>query len=157
MKKFKKITKQVESGFTLIEVMISLLIFATGMLGVAFQMSQGIKNTINTEIHSSVMQVVLQTIEPLGKSILNSNSAFITELKNIQLTPPFAGASTQGNFSITVDNAKDEDNNSLLGAEPAGKWQGPFTVVLKVTYTILDTSTSLDFYTTHVLVPKLPT
>ncbi len=154
----KALSKQ--KAFTLIEVMISLLIFATGMLGVTYQMSQSIKNTINNEVHSSVMQVALQSIEPLRRSVTQTTVTFITQLKALRdngSTPPFAGNSNQENFQISIDSAVDNANNSLFG-NAATVWQPPFTVVLRISYdTKVDyggNSTTLEFFTTHVLVPR---
>lgn len=149
-----------QSGFTLVEVMISLLIFATGMLGVAFQMSLGLKNTINTEVHSSVMQVALQSIEPLKRSVLQGNEAFKTELTNLNTngrTPPFASNSNQANFSIAVERAVDENNNGLLDTAVTN-WSPPYTVVLNISFDtgVPDTDDDnimLHFFTTHVLAP----
>jgi len=164
--KFKthSVNKITQSGFTLIEVMVSLLVFAVGMLGVTYQMSQGVKNTINTEIHSSVMQVALQSIEPLKNSV-SDLTAFQTALTNLNTdgtTPAFAGNSNQANFTIAIESATDDVANNDLLAEDADTsiWTAPFTVVLKISYDTLiafdsdDTSvTTLDFYTTHVLAP----
>ena len=147
---------KIQQGFTLIEVMISLLIFATGMLGVAYQMSQGLKNTINTEVHSSVMQIALQSIEPLNRSINVSNTTFknaLTNLTNNGSTPPFAGNTNQSRFTISLDRAVDINNKSLL-AEPVANWQAPYTIVLKISYDTTE-NTTLSYYTTHVMVPNV--
>lgn len=150
------------SGFTLIEVMISMLIFSTGMLGVAFQMSQGIKNTLDTEIHSSVMQISLQAIEPLKKSesLKKSTMQILTSFRNELITlnsngssvaAPFSSNTNQKNFSVVIDKATDRLNTDLL-TNPISTWVPPFTVVLKITYDKLN-STKKYFYATHVLVP----
>jgi len=159
-------TKNLQSGFTLIEVMISLLVFATGMLGVTFQMSQGIKNTINTEVHSSVMQVALQSIEPLKRSVLQDNTAFLAQLNDLNTNgtaPPFAGNSNQENFVISVESATDDGGagNNNLFTKSTASWVPPFTVVLQISYDTgiqySDTATTtLAYFTTHVLVPTVP-
>ena len=152
-----------QSGFTLIEIMISLLVFATGMLGVTYQMSQGIKNIINTEVHSSTMQVALQSIEPLRRSVMQGKDEFLVQLKELRDnggTPPFAGNSNQANFKILVEKAVDIDSKNLFDNDfSTTDWKAPFTVVLKIIYdTEVDyggESTELTYYTTHVLVPSV--
>jgi len=157
----KKLT---ESGFTLLEVMVSMLIFATGMLGVAYQMSQGIKATINTKVHSSVMQVASQSIEPLNKAVLLGNDEFAAALATLNtdegLSAPFADSSNQGKFTVSLDSAINIKNQSLFSVATDGNgnvisnWKPPYTVVLKITYPIADSNKPLTFYTTHVISPN---
>jgi len=148
-----------QSGFTLLEVMVSLLIFATGMLGVAYQMSQGLKNTIDTEVHSSVMQIALQSIEPLKRAVLINNETLSTQLGilNTNVTaPPFAGNSNQQGFEISVKSANfidinDGNSKSLFAVDPTN-WVPPYTIVLEISYDTTNNET-LSFTTTHVLAP----
>jgi len=152
--KMKLFTPARSKGFTLIEVMISLLIFASGMLGVAYQMSQGLKNTINSEIHSSVMQIALQSIEPLEKATTVSFTELQNKLINLNSedTPPFSSNSNQDGFQVNIEHALDENGELLLDSDDPDGWLPPLTVVLKITYDSIE-GQSLEFYTTHVLVP----
>lgn len=154
MNRSKKYYRPKNAGFTLIEIMISLLVFATGMLGVAFQMSQGIKNTLDTEIHSSVMQISLQAIEPLKKSTIQTFNDFKAELIELDAninSAPFYSNSSQENFSISVDRAVDRVDTDLLTSDTT-TWLPPFTVVLKISYEEINRNNH-DFFATHVLVP----
>lgn len=140
-------------GFTLIEVLISLVIFAFGMLGVAMQMSKSLSSTVSNEVHSSVMQLAMQSIEPLNIAVLKSRDTFKAALNNIGNTPVFSTNNSQlNNFDISLSRALDNNNNSLF-TEPSGNWAPPYTIVLKVEYTGKKNN-KLSFFTTHVLVPN---
>ena len=157
MMQTKSQKNKIQSGFTLIEVMISLLIFATGMLGVAYQMSQGIKNTINTKVHSSVMQVALQSIEPLSRSVLVDKTTFKTALGTLNsdtgTSAPFADNSNQQDFTVFISSALDINEKSLFSIDK-DDWKPPYTVVLKISYPTSDVNNPLNFFTTHVLAPS---
>jgi len=148
--------KRKNKGFTLIEVLISLVIFAFGMLGVAMQMSKSLSSTVSNEVHSSVMQLAMQSIEPLNNAVLQNRDTFNTALNNLANfgdTPAFATNNSQfKTFDISVNSALDSKNNSLFSAT-ASSWTPPYTIVLKVDYTGKENNT-LSFYTTHVLVPS---
>jgi len=148
--------KHKNKGFTLIEVLISLVIFAFGMLGVAMQMSKSLSNTINNEVHSSVMQLAMQSIEPLNIAVLRDRDAFsaaLTNLANTGNTPAFATNNSQlKSFDISISSALDSDGDSLF-AEPNNNWAPPYTIILEVEYTGVEENT-LSFFTTHVLVPN---
>ena len=145
--------KRKNKGFTLVEVLISLVIFAFGMLGVAMQMSKSLSSTVSNEVHSSVMQLAMQSIEPLNNAVLQSRDTFRTTLNNISNTPAFATNNSQfKTFDISVNSALDSNNNSLFSAT-TNSWTPPYTIVLKVDYTGKENNT-LSFFTTHVLVPS---
>lgn len=151
----RRVMKQKNTGFTLIEVLISLLIFAFGMLGVTLQMSKSMSNTISNEVHSSVMQLAMQSIEPLNTAVLKNQDTFndaLNNLVNFGNTPAFATNNSQlKTFNIRVDRALDSNNNSLM-TTASSNWSPPYTIILKVDY-VGKENTTLSFFTTHVLVP----
>ena len=147
--------KRKNKGFTLIEVLISLVIFAFGMLGVTLQMSKSLSSTVNNEVHSSVMQLAMQSIEPLNNAVLKNKDTFnsaLNNLVNFGNTPAFATNNSQlKSFDIRVNSALDSNNNSLI-TESTDNWSPPYTITLKVDYAGKE-NTTLSFFTTHVLVP----
>jgi len=150
--------KKQQIGFTLVEVLVSLLIFSFGMLGVAMQMSEGLKSSVGRTVHNSVMHIALQSIEPLKQAVEISNEEFQDKLKTLNssvTSPPFANSDSQlEKFTINITSAKNENLVSLLDA-PLIDWAPPFTIVLKVTYEG-NNDVDLSFFSTHVLVPPPP-
>ncbi len=154
--RFKKSENQ---GFTLIEVLVSLVIFAIGLLGLGLQMSNSLKLTINKNVHSSVLPLAQQAIEPLNKAIMQP-ATFRQALQNIHnnIQPNFSDTLIGGNqFTLSVAYAQDRVGNVLLSTDPTvTPWQPPYTVVLKVKYAPANTNTDLEFNSTHVFVPPPP-
>jgi len=144
-------------GFTLVEVLVSLVLFSIGLLGIALQFSGGIQARVNNEVHSSVMQIAMQAAEPLNNAILIDNATFLNTLMNINnagAAPTFdTNNSNLENFTIAVTQAVD---GSLipqnLFTTPLGSWQPPYTAVLMITY-LGNNGTTLNFPTTHVFAP----
>lgn len=140
-------------GFTLIEVLVALVIFAIGLLGLGLQLSKNLNVTINKEVHSSVMQLALQSVEPLNLAILQSRSNFKQALNSLSSTPAFDTNNSQlNNFTISINSAIDSNGQSVLSSNNLGTLIPPFTVVLNVKYTN-DNGESLNFQSTHVFVP----
>lgn len=145
-------------GFTLVEILVSLVLFSIGMLGVALQFAQGISNTVNTEVHSSVMQIAMKTVEPLNVAVLQGNAELQTALNNLNtnnLTNALpTNNSDQNTFNVAISAV---DNNPLAQVDLTtsndfAAWMPPYTVVLTITYTGKNDQ-QLTFNTTHVLVP----
>jgi len=154
-----KIKKQLKSdeGFTLIEVLVSLVLFSIGLLGVALQFGNEIRNRVDVEIHSSIMQIAMQAVEPLHNALSTNNAAlFQIELNNLNInsTPAFVtNNSNLANYAITIATAIDSNPiatggpNNLLVTDVT-LWQAPYNVVLHITYTGRD-GVILTFPTTH--------
>ena len=146
---------QKHSGFTLIEVLVALAIFAIGILGLGLQLGKNISSTINKEVHSSVMQLDMQAVEPLKQAINASTERFNTllnELNTNGLTPVFStNYSEKNNFEISVFSATDATNNNLFTTD-SSQWTPPFSVVLNVKYNQQE-GQPLNFKSTHVFVP----
>jgi len=143
-------------GFTLIEVLVSLVLFSIGLLGIALQFSGGIQARVNNEVHSSVMQIAMQAVEPLNNAVLINNTTFQNTLININNTgaaPTFdTNNSNLENFTIAVSAIDDSLVPQNILATPPGLWQPPYTVVLTITY-LGNNGTTLNFPTTHVFAP----
>ena len=146
--------KRKDKGFTLVEVLVSIVLFSIGLLGIAFQFSQEITARVNNEVHSSVMQISLQAVEPLNYALLTSELDFQNTLLalNASTTPTFVtNNSDLENFSLSIDRAVDRTNQDLLTVAP-GLWQSPYSVVLIATYNGRNGNV-LNFSTTHVFAP----
>ncbi len=146
-----KLRKKRQQGFTLIEVLVSMSLFAVGMLGIALYLAKGLQTTVNNEAHAMAMRVAQQAVEPLYVASNQSRASLKTALEKSTTNPfPFTYHSALASqFNITID-ATDRDNKKLLQNKPED-WKPPFTVVLNVEYD--DGHNTLHFDTAHVLVP----
>jgi len=153
----KQKSQSLSPGFTLIEVLIALAIFAIGLLGIGLQITKSLNTTINKEVHSAVMQLTLQSIEPLNHAIQTDVDRFKSVLSNLSITeqsPAFNTNNSQfSDFKISVTSATDSLGNEILSTNNAN-WKPPLTVVLNIEYS-KDGSSELSFMSTHVFVPPV--
>ena len=141
-----------QSAFTLIEVLISLALFAGAMLSVALFLAKGIKTNINNDVHATAMRVAQQAVEPLYGALRQGPLVLRDALLSMNdYVPPSLDGPVSANFAVSV-TARDGNNADLLSTDPAA-WQPPFVVVLGITYD--GEHGVLSFPpTTHVLVPE---
>ncbi len=149
-----KINRQ--GAFTLIEVLVSITVFAVGFLGISYYMTRSLQNTLTTEVHASAMQISLQASEPLEQSLRSGKQQLLAAITNFQTpqTPSFSidGYIAEG-FTIQIQQALDA-NNLNLGTTPINDWAAPYTIFLNVTYTDKKNNPT-SFITTHTLVPPV--
>jgi prepilin-type N-terminal cleavage/methylation domain-containing protein len=144
-------------GFTLIEVLVSLTIFAIGLLGLGFHLAQDMRTKIDTQVYPTAMQIANQTIESLNESLKTSDDEFARFLARYQQSVD--ALETTGNpiseeLQIQLaDNSPAIDGNGkpLLNTAVAN-WQPPYTVNFIVRYTGQN-NTTLNFPVSYVFVP----
>ncbi len=145
-----------QHAFTLIEVLVSITVFAVGLLGISYYMTRSLQNTLTTEVHASAMQISLQASEPLEQSLRSSKQQLLSTITNFQTPqiPPFniEGYITEG-FTIQIQQALDA-NDLDLNTTPISDWAAPYTIFLNVTYTDKK-SNQTSFITTQTLVPPI--
>lgn len=124
-----------QHGFTLLEVLVTLLVFWLGLLGIALYTANGLQTTAVNQARATSVYAASLAIEPV-----------------LYQTRADCLATALGTFprSITIDNGKDKYNISLVRASDgsgaqiaannavtaaAGTWVSPVTVVLGIPYT----------------------
>ncbi len=123
-------------GFSLIEMLVSLLIFSIGLLGVGLQLARGMKATANNDIYANAMVVSSQAMEPLNAALKQGNNNLRTALRDFSKNSKkhnMKSSAVQQNFNVTIKSARDANNINLM-AGAVGLWQPPYTVILNVQY-----------------------
>jgi len=145
-----------QGAFTLIEVLVSITVFAVGFLGISYYMTRSLQNMLTTEVHASAMQISLQASESLEQSLRSSKQQLLATLTNFQ-TPQAPSFSLNGylaeGFTIQIQQALDA-NNLALGTTSINDWAAPYTIFLNVSYTDKKNNQT-SFITTHTLVPPI--
>ncbi len=141
------------SGFTLIEVLVALLVFSIGMLGLGLQLSRNLTVTIDKGVHSSVMQLALQAVEPLHRAAEQTPNAFRAALANVPNTALYTtNSSSLNTLNLSIALASDDKGQNLLTTN-TNLWTPPYTVVLNVEYVPAQGDNKLNFRSTHIFVP----
>ncbi|MDP1996848.1 MAG: prepilin-type N-terminal cleavage/methylation domain-containing protein [Gallionella sp.] len=133
-------------GFSMIEVLVALLVFWLGLLGVALYTATGLKVSASNQVRATVIKAASIASEPM--SYHTRADCLATMLATYPKT-------------VTADNAKDSYRISLLSAidgsgasvatgtttatsvpDPTGaSWVSPVTITLRVGATVTATPT----------------
>lgn len=123
-----------QSGFTLIEALVSLLVFWLGLLGIALYTGNGLKTASANQVRATSIYATSLAMEPV-----------------LYQTRSDCLAAALGTFprNVVIDNGKDRFSISLVKASDgsgkqiaannavtvaASTWVSPITVVLGVPY-----------------------
>lgn len=125
-------------GISLIEVLVALLVFWLGLLGIALYTASGLKVSAGNQVRATAIKAVSMASEPM--SYHTRSDCLSTMLGTYPKT-------------VTADNGKDSYLVSLVNAVdgsgvtiatgtttattisvPSGSWVSPVTVVMKVPY-----------------------
>jgi type IV pilus assembly protein PilV len=117
------------AGFTLVEVLVALLIFAVGMLAVASMQAQSIRGntfsdllTVGTTLAEGKMEQLLSlaSIHPDLQDSNTSNNA------NLLGATDTSGATGSGRWDGHCDDADSDGSPDLLNRQGSASGQGPF-------------------------------
>jgi len=124
-------------GFTLIEVLIALVVFALGILGLSQITGNALVIASDNNARAVALDVASQQLEPLYIAAGNGNAAFKVGLN------AFAGGLTvNGNagrdaYTITITQAQDSSVPpiDLLASAATATWVSPMNIAATVSYT----------------------
>ncbi len=125
-----------EQGFTLIEILVALLIFAIGALGIAQVTGNAIVTSVDNNARAMALNIASQQLEPLYLAAGNGNAAFKAALNSFNGGRVVSGNANRDSYTITILQAQDSSPapvNLLTSATPAS-WVSPLTIAASITY-----------------------
>lgn len=150
-----------QGGFTLVEIMVALLVFMLGALGIALYTAASLKTTATNQVRSTALKAASLAVEPvlyhtrpdclqtvLGtfpKSVLADNGK---DSYTVSLVTAQDGTSTTI-ASGTTPTASSPSVTSFANA--SSTWVSPVTVTLGTPYVGLNGST-VTVYTSHTII-----
>lgn len=149
-------TQPRQTGFSLIEILLAMAIFAVGMLGIAMHMGQSMKNSANNSMHAGAMQAASTLTEQLNQLVRRDVKQFQTLLQDFQ-TPRLLNPSISTNpgeqFRLQVLQATDSSalGHDLLSNTDYFSWRPPFTISMEVSYS--NAAITHRFPLNYVLTP----
>ncbi len=131
-----KISKR-HSGFTLIEVLISLVLFAIGALGVLLYSGNAVKSSLDNNARAIGISTASQVLEPLYVAAENGSATLQAALNALKDNNGVFKATVTGNggrdsFTVTILEARDDNNLNVLTNPPP--WQSPITLGVRIDY-----------------------
>ncbi len=123
-------------GFTLIEILVALLVFAVGALGIAQVTGNALVVTADNNARAMALNVASQQLEPLYIAAGNGNAAFKAALDTFNGGRVVAGNNNRDNYTITITRAQDSSVPpvDLLTSAATASWVSPLTIAARVDY-----------------------
>lgn len=140
-----------DNGFTLVEIMVALVLFSIGMLGIVSFTANGLKLISVNQARATAIHATSQVAEPV---LYHSKPACLDAMLR---TFPRTVTSDNNKDSYTINLVRAVDgsgtpiatNNSVTAAY--GSWVSPVTIVLSVPYTGLN-NTTVRAYPSYTMV-----
>jgi prepilin-type N-terminal cleavage/methylation domain-containing protein len=149
-----------QQGFTLIEVLVTLLIFLIGVLGIALYTAGGIKSITINQGRATAVKTASLAIEPMFYH--TRPDCLDTMLQTFPRT--VAGDNDKDTFQMNVVSAIDGTGTSIISAlgpplttTASGNWVSPVTVTLQVPYTGLNGATVYAYPTFTLILQNYST
>ena len=129
-------TRRTNAGFTLIEILIALLIFALGALGIAQVTGNALVTTADNNARAMALNIASQQLEPLYIAAGKGNAAFKAALNTFNGGLTVNGNNNRDAYTITITQAEDSSAPpiNLLTSTATATWVSPLTIAARVTY-----------------------
>ncbi len=126
-----------DTGFTLIEILIALLIFAVGALGIAQVTGNALVTTADNNARAMALNIASQQLEPLYIAAGNGNAAFKASLNAFNGGLTVNGNNNRDSYTITITQAQDSSVPpiDLITSAATASWVSPLTIAAQVSYT----------------------
>lgn len=146
-------SRKYKKGFTLIETLISISVFAVGSLGIAVLNGNALKVSSSNYSRATALNSSRQVMNNFFVAAIASETAFQTALNAFDDngSDSYAFTQTVANQNIMITIVAVEDNtgvNLLTTGTAPGTWISPFTMSVNITYAgVGDTDTGNDITT----------
>lgn len=129
---------RLQQGFTLVEVLVSLLIFSIGILGSISLLTKGIQTNIDNNARAVSIQTMESALEPLylattGASLKAAINTFDTNGDAVFNDIIVTNNGGKDSFTIEIVEALDNANTNVLTALPP--YVSPIRVAVRALYT----------------------
>lgn len=140
----------IHTGFTLIEVLVTLLVLALGLLGIALYTGEGLRASADNNVRATALQVASQVVEPLHLAARGGAATFKAALDAAfpaAAAPPYSrivAMNTNESFTVSVPEsggaplAFDDAATPVNWLTSVGTEGVTVTVTVQVGYTRID-------------------
>lgn len=144
-----------QRGFSLVEALVGLGVFAVGMLGVAMLTTRATHDTGDSRVYSATNQFLAAKVESLGIAAAEGPATLLSRLNGLTKTP---NPKVVGDIGVTLTKAVDGNNVDLVplkavAADKLPPLRPPYVLVFTPTYTSSMDKTSNLTPVTRVIVP----
>lgn len=124
-----------QHGFTLIEVLVSLLVFWLGLLGIALYTASGLKNASSNQVRAASVYAASLAMEP----VLYQTRADCLAAALGTFPRKVSSDHGQDTYLISLEHASDGSGARIAGKNTvttgSATWVSPVTITLGIPYT----------------------
>ena len=130
-------TARSHAGFTLIEVLVALVVFALGVLGLSQITGNALLISSDNNTRAVALDVASQQLEPLYLASANGNAAFKVGLNAFVGGLTVTGNAGRDSYSITLTQAQASSVPpvDIIADNNTAAWVSPLNVAASVSYT----------------------
>ena len=146
-----------QSGFTLLEILVSLAIFAVAMLGIAFNTGNAMRISANDNVRGIALFAASSAIEPFShasalgapaiRAVINDFDDDAGDGRDNSRTVEGIGGSGNDSYIVTLTAGRDFGGTNVLTDISPGNWVSPVTIAVEVAYETDPTVTEQATYT----------
>ncbi len=125
-----------QHGFTLVEVLVALSLFAVGMLGTGLLLTRNLHDAAQEHTHGLLNRAIHSENEILRRALDRSPQALQQELHRLQTGrpfPPWEATEQAGDIKLRLIEARDGNGAPLLQS-PVEDWRPPYRLLIEATY-----------------------
>lgn len=123
-----------QAGFSLLEVLIALIVFTVGFMGVSQYTGNALKRSADDNSRAVSLSAISQLLSPMYVAASTSPSAFKTALDQFSAADGLPVSIGNDNFTVRVSEARDDAGNSIISASNPETWLSPVRIGVTVTY-----------------------
>lgn len=126
-------------GFTLIETLIALFVFSSGIIGVSYLTGSAIRASADEGTTAAALGTMSQLLIPLYVAAATGPAEFKTAIDSFGNN----GLSVTSNdgrdtYIVIIAEAIDDTGNNIINDSTPKNWVSPITIGVQVIYTGLD-------------------
>ena len=126
-------------GFTLLEVLIALVVFAVGLIGISKVSNSALRSSVDNNNRSVSLNTASQVLIPVYLAANNNPLDFQSKIKDFSAGIEVATNSDKDKFTISITEAFDDAGiNVLTTKSTPDTWISPITLGIKVTFPTLN-------------------
>jgi len=123
-----------QTGFSLLETLIALIVFTVGFMGVSQYTGNALKKSADDNSRAVSLSAISQLLSPMYVAASTSPASFKSALDRFSAGNGLQVSIGNDRYTVHISEAKDDDDNNIINAGNPESWVSPVRVGVTVTY-----------------------